>query len=29
MRWLAEWLRSLVPGVKVTHVPLRDVFRQL
>jgi putative NIF3 family GTP cyclohydrolase 1 type 2 len=29
MRWLADWLRPRLPGVTVSHVPLRDAFRQL
>jgi putative NIF3 family GTP cyclohydrolase 1 type 2 len=29
MKWLAEWLRPRLPGVKVTHVPLKDTIREL
>ena len=27
MKWCAEWLRSLFPGVSITHVPAGDPFR--
>lgn len=29
MAWLADWLRPRLPGVGVTHVPVRDPFIQL
>lgn len=27
MKWCAEWLRSLLPGVSITHLPAGDPFR--
>ena len=29
MRWLVDWLRPLVPGVKITFVPAGDPFGYL
>ena len=29
MRWLAEWLRSLLGGISVTHIPAGDPLRTL
>lgn len=27
MRWLADWMRPLLPGVQVTHIPAGDALR--